>query len=56
LLTFELGDKTTIEDPDFFGTDTKEEVVIVEMINNLDRPEQNSMRVQTYKNQFQDLF
>ena len=56
LFTFELGDKTYVEDEQFFGTKLKEEIIIAEMSNYLDNPSQDSIRVQNFKNQFQDLF
>ena len=56
LFTFELGDKTYVEDEQFFGTKLKEEIIIAEMSNHLDSPSQDSIKVQNFKNQFQDLF
>lgn len=62
--TFNLGDKTYIEDTDFFGwviidgvkTPYQEEIVITEISYNLDSPESNQIKVQNYKTQFEDLF
>lgn len=59
--TFALGDKTFIEDPDFFGYDIngnpiQEAVTLSEITYSLDEPEKNSIKIQTYKNSFQDLF
>lgn len=62
--TFALGDKTTIEDVEFFGwtwkdgikTPYKEEIVVTELSIMLDSPEQNQIKVQNYKTQFEDLF
>lgn len=62
--TFHLGDKTYIEDTEFFGwtiidgakTPYQEEIVISEISNNLDSPESNQIKVQNYKTQFEDLF
>lgn len=62
--TFDLGDKTTIEDTEFFGwvwrdgiqTPYQEEIVVTELITMLDQPEQNQVKVQNYKTQFEDLF
>ena len=62
--TFDLGDKTTIEDTEFFGwvwrdgiqTPYQEEVVVTELTIMLDQPEQNQIKVQNYKTQFEDLF
>lgn len=61
---FALGDKTTIEDTEFFGwvwrdgvkTPYQEEIVVTELTIMLDSPEQNQIKVQNYKNQFEDLF
>lgn len=53
---FQLGDKTHAVDPDFFGTEEGIEVVITEQTDHLDSPEKNSVKVQNFKNQFQDLF
>ena len=59
---FKLGDKTFIEDPEFFGyeedgiTPYKEEIIISGMQINLDSPEKNTITVQNYRTQFQDLF
>ena len=61
---FALGDKTTIEDIEFFGwvdkegvkTPYKEEIVVTELTAMLDSPEQNQIKVQNYKTQFEDLF
>ena len=59
--TFEIADKTFIEDTEFFGYDTKgrpykEEIVVSQLVSNLDDPSQNTITVQNYKTQFQDLF
>ena len=59
--TFKLGDRTFVEDTEYFGYDEngnpcREEVVLTEMTYNFDEPEKNSIKVQNYKNQFQDLF
>ena len=56
LFKFELGDKTYAEDPEFFGEGIKEEVIITELNENLDDPSKNTVKVQNFKNQFQDLF
>ena len=59
---FNIGDKTYIEDIEFFGyvPDTKrpyqEEVVITEMVYNLDNPGDNTIKIKNYKTQFEDLF
>jgi hypothetical protein len=56
LFKFELGDKTYAEDPEFFGEGVREEVIITELNENLDDPSKNTVKVQNFKNQFQDLF
>lgn len=73
---FNVGDRTYIEDTDFFGwehyeassgdavfTDTvnadtpvKEHVVVSEVEWHLDEPDANTITVQNYKTQFEDLF
>lgn len=53
---FGLGDKTHVIDPDFFGTEEGVEVVITEQVDNLDDLSKNTVKVQNFKNQFQDLF
>ena len=53
---FALGDKTYAIDPDFFGTEDRVEVVITEQTDHLDNPDKNAIKVQTFKNQFKDLF
>ena len=72
LYKYQLGDRTTIEDPEFFGwtltkikangqdfyiqTPYKEMVVFTEIKNVLDDPSQNTITVQNYRTQFEDLF
>ena len=64
-----VGDKTFIEDVDFFGYTLyygengdlyskpyQEEIVVVEILEFLDSPEKNQIKVQNYKTQFDDLF
>ena len=65
---FQIGDKTFVEDGEFFGyiqtadngriykTPIKEEVIVSEVEWNLDYPEENVITVQNYKTQFEDLF
>ena len=61
---FALGDKTYIEDTEFFGwvykngmrTPYHEEIVISEFTVELDSPEKNTFKVQNFKTQFEDLF
>ena len=60
----DIGDKTYIIDPDFFGyiyidglkTPKKQQVVISEITENLEEPDKNKIVVQNYKTQFDDLF
>ena len=54
--TFNLGDKTFAEDPEFFGEEGKVEVVVTELVDMLDDPSKSTVKVQNFKNQFQDLF
>ena len=61
LYKLKLGDKTWAEDPEFFGYDSngnpyREEITVTEVVRNLDSPDKNSVKVQNYRNQFQDLF
>ena len=61
LFKFDLGDKTYVEDTDFFGYEEdgspkREKVIIAEISENLDDPSKNTNKVQNFKNQFQDLF
>jgi hypothetical protein len=51
---YELGDRTYIEDPEFFGYSKpgipyREEIVLTEMTDNLDNPSKNTIKVQNYK-------
>lgn len=59
--TFNLYDKTYIEDPEIFGynkngTPYQEEITVSELTNYLQSPEKNTITVQNYKTQFDDLF
>lgn len=60
--SFALGDKTTMEDTEFFGwkddgtTPYQEEIVVTQLTINFDSPEQNQIKVQNYRTQFEDLF
>ena len=63
LLESELGDRTYIEDPEFFGYRkddfTKpywELVIVTEKTYNLTDPSQNKIQVRNYTTQFEDLF
>ena len=61
---FALGDKTYIEDTEFFGwtnvggvqTPYHEEIVVTEITYGLDQLETNTIKVQNFKTQFEDLF
>ena len=61
---FEVGDKTYIEDTEFFGwsnvdgylTPAREEVIVSEVEWHLEEPENNIITVQNYKTRFEDLF
>lgn len=60
---FKLGDRTYIEDTEFFGwslidgtTPYREEIIVSEITTELDSPEKNQIKVQNYKTQFEDLF
>ena len=59
---FNLGDISYIVDTEFFGyeqdriTPYKEEVVISEITSNFDSPQNDEIKVQNYKTQFEDLF
>ena len=60
--TFNVGDKTYVEDEEFFGWNTilgqpaREEVIVSEAEWHLDDPSNNKITVQNYKTQFEDLF
>jgi hypothetical protein len=56
LFRFDLGDKTQVIDDEFFGEGYREEVIITELSEMLDDPSKNTIKVQNFKNQFQDLF
>ena len=56
LFAFNLGDKTYVEDADFFGSDYHTEVVVTEIQESLEDLTKNKIKVQNFKNQFQDLF
>jgi hypothetical protein len=45
---FDLADKTWVEDEELFGK-SREEVVITEIIYALDEPEQDSVKIQNYR-------
>ena len=60
----DIGDKTYVIDPEFFGyvfiddvrTPKKQEVIISEMTEVLENPQENKVVVQNFKTQFDDLF
>ena len=64
LYSFDAGDKTYVEDTEFFGwanvdgnlTPAREEVIVSEVEWHLDKPEENIITVQNYKTRFEDLF
>ena len=64
LYLFDTGDKTYIEDTEFFGwtwingvqTPAREEVIVSEVEWHLEEPDQNTITVQNYKTRFEDLF
>lgn len=58
---FNLRDKTTMEDPEIFGYDEngvpiKIDIIITEKSSHLQSPDKNTITVQNYKTQFNDLF
>ena len=66
---FKIGDRTYVEDPEFFGYNTivvpnignavtpiKMEVIISERSRNLDDSSKTTITVKNYKNQFEELF
>ena len=58
---FEVGDISSIIDTQYFGYDKNgapraEKVVVSEVTYNLDSPEKNSIQIQNYSTQFEDLF
>ena len=61
---FKVGDKTYIEDTEFFGwaevkgvlTPAREEVIVSEVEWHLDEPDKNVITIQNYKTRFEDLF
>lgn len=56
LFDFALGDRTFVEDEEFFGKGILEQIVITEQKEEIESPEKDSIKVQNFKNQFQDLF
>ena len=61
---FKIGDKTYVEDEEYFGyalnkpvkTPYQEEVIVSAVQRNLDNPISSTITVQNYKTRFQDLF
>lgn len=53
---FKLGDISWVEDEEFFMARYREEVVVTQVISHMDMPENDSITVQNYRTQFQDLF
>ena len=61
---FDIGDKTYVEDVEFFGyqtidglrTPVKEQVVVTEYAKYLDENDKNQIKIQNYKSHFEDLF
>lgn len=59
---FQLGDISFIQDTEYFGycddkiTPYKEKVVLTEITSYFDTPDKDVIKVQNYKNQFDDLF
>ena len=61
---FDVGDKTFVEDTEFFGwtkvngvlTPIQEEVIVAEVEWHLDEADKNTITVQNYKTRFEDLF
>ena len=64
LYTFDVGDKSFVEDTEFFGwtningnlTPAREEVIVSEIEWHLEEPNENTITVQNYKTRFEDLF
>lgn len=53
---FKLGDISWIEDEEFFIAHYREEVVVTQVVSHLDTPENDTITVQNYRTEFQDLF
>lgn len=62
--SFDLGDISYVQDPEFFGwvlengmkTPYREQVVVNEMTTYFNQPEKNVIKVQNYRDNFDDLF
>jgi hypothetical protein len=55
-LDFDLGDETHVIDKKFFGSDEKVKVIVTETSEHLDDISKNTIKVQNFKEEFQDLF
>ncbi len=61
---YDLGDITYIQDTEYFGwtykdgikTPYKEKIVVTETVIDFDSPEKDTIKVQNYRTQFEDLF
>lgn len=53
---FKLGDISWVEDEEFFMARYREEVVVTQVVSHLDSPENDTITVQNYRTEFQDLF
>lgn len=61
---FNVGDISFIQDTEYFGytyvdgilTPYKEKIIISEIISNFEEPEKDTIKVQNYKTEFEDLF
>lgn len=61
IFEFEIGDRTYIEDTDYFGYSTngkpyQEQIIISEYTHFLGSPEKNQLKVQNFRTQYEDLF
>lgn len=68
LLRYRIGEKSYVNDPEFFGyiekkigndtvkTPYRKEIIINKRTRGLDNPSKNKITVKTYKNQYEDLF
>lgn len=62
--SFEIGDITYIQDPDFFGWEyylgtkkpKKEKIVVTKQVIYFENPEKDTISTQNYRTQFEDLF
>ena len=61
IFDFSIGDRTYIEDTEFFGYATEgkpyhEEVIVSEFVHVLDNPAKNVIKVQNFRTQYDDMF